>query len=64
MECKKLIKCPLLEDEVSRWGDIPYCVMIYDELTTWTLDELCYKKFMECPAYKKVLNENKKCSTE
>ncbi len=64
MECKELIKCPLLEDEVSRWDNIPYCVMVYNELTAWTLGELCYKNYTECPTYKKVLNENKKCSTE
>lgn len=57
-------KCPRLEDEVPRGKDIPYCVMLYNKLTLWTLDELCYKNFTECPAYKKFLQENKKCSTE
>lgn len=64
MEYEEIIKCPLLEDEVSRWDAIPYCVMIYNELTAWTLDELCYKNFTECPTYKKFVQEKEKCSTE
>ena len=58
------IKCPLLEDQESIWDDIPYCVRLYNKLTLWTLDELCYKNFTECPTYKKFVQENEKCSTE
>ena len=58
-------KCPLLEDEVSKWAKTPCCVMLYNELTAWTLSELCYKNFKECPTYKKVLEEaNKKRPAE
>jgi len=64
MDCEEIIKCPLLEDEIPSWNDIPYCVMLYNNLTLWTIDELCYKNFTECPAYKKFLQENKKCSPE
>lgn len=58
-------KCPLLEDQESKWDKIPYCAMLYSELTAWTLSELCYKNFVECPTYKKVLEEaNKKRPAE
>ena len=53
-------KCPFLEDEESKWAKIPYCVMVYNELTLWTLDKLCYKNFTECSAYKKAIEEAKK----
>jgi|GEM_PF-4219507 len=52
-------QCPLLEDFESFWSDIPYCAMLYDELTAWTLSELCRKDFNECPTYQKFLNETK-----
>ncbi len=53
-------KCPYLEDEKSVWADLPYCVMVYDELTVWTFEELCYKNFTECPVYKKIMEKVKK----
>lgn len=57
---EELTKCPLLEDDESIWCDIPYCTIIYDELTAWTLSELCYENYEECPVYKKYLNKTKK----
>ncbi len=51
-------KCPLLEDKESNWDEIPYCAMLYNKLTAWTLSELCYKNFTECPIYQKVKKEN------
>ena len=53
-------KCPLLEDEKSIWDKIPYCTVVYNELTSWTLCELCYKDFKECPAYKEFFTKSKK----
>ena len=48
-------KCPLLEDQESIWAEIPYCAMVYNELTARTLLEFCYKNFTECPAYIKAM---------
>lgn len=53
-------KCPLLEDQESKWDEIPYCAMLYSKLTAWTLSELCYKNFAECPTYKKCLKNQTK----
>lgn len=53
-------KCPLLEDQESKWDEIPYCAMLYSRLTAWTFSELCYKNFTECPTYKKALKETEK----
>lgn len=52
--------CPLLEFTKPLRGDAPHCIMIYDDLTLWTLDELCYKSFEKCPIYQKVKNESEK----
>lgn len=52
-------KCPLLEDKETVWENIPYCSFVYGELTAWTLDELCFKNFKDCPVYKKFLDEQK-----
>lgn len=52
-------KCPLLEDQESTWDKVPYCAVLYNELTTWTLSELCYKNFKDCPKYKKVIEKVK-----
>ncbi|MBR5544851.1 MAG: hypothetical protein IKU66_05195 [Clostridia bacterium] len=51
-------KCPLLEDSIPQQRILPHCVIIYDDLTLWTIEELCYKNFIECPTYKKVKEEN------
>ena len=51
------IKCPFLEDEESIWANIPYCVIVYGELTAWTLTELCRKDFKKRPAYIKTMNK-------
>lgn len=51
------IKCPFLEDDESIWDEIPYCVIVYDKLTAWTISELCYKDFQKCPAYIKTMNK-------
>lgn len=57
-------KCPLLEDQESIWAEIPYCAMVYNELTAWTLSELCYKNFTECPAYIKAMKQTKQGQTD
>ncbi len=48
---------PLLEDTVPQQKIIPHCVMLYNDLTLWTIEELCYKNFTACPTYKKVKEE-------
>lgn len=53
-------KCPLLEDNESIWDKIPYCTIVYNELTAWTLCELCYKNYEECPAYKEFISKSQK----
>ena len=55
-------KCPLLEDRVPQQKIIPHCVMLYEDLTLWTIEELCYKNFTECPTYIRFLNEADKKS--
>lgn len=52
-------KCPLLEDRIPQHKIIPHCVMLYDDLTLWTIEELCYKNFTKCPVYQKVKYEEK-----
>ena len=57
--------CPLLEFTKPQRGDAPHCIMIYNDLTLWTLNELCHKNFEKCPTYKKTIEEaNKKCPTK
>ena len=53
-------KCPLLEDRIPQQKILPHCVMLYEDLTLWTIEELCYKNYIECPTYKKVKEENSK----
>ena len=55
-------KCPLLEDRIPRQRILPHCTMLYDRLTLWTIEELCYKDFTKCPTYIKYLNETNKKS--
>ena len=58
MFIKEPIKCPFFEDKESIWADIPYCVIVYGELTAWTLTELCGKDFHKCPAYIKTIKKS------
>ena len=53
-------KCPLLEDRIPHQRIVPHCVLLYDELTAWTIEELCYKNFTECPTYKKAIEQSTK----
>lgn len=52
--------CPLLEYSYLHRGFNPHCVMIYDDLTIWTIEELCNKNFTKCPVYKKTIDSTKK----
>ena len=52
--------CPLLEIAKPQQGIAPHCVMIYDDLTVWTLEKLCHKNFKKCPIYQKAKKENSK----
>ncbi len=62
MYFEDLDKCPLLEDTIPQKRVLPHCVMNYDNLTLWTIEELCYKNYIECPTYVKFLNEATKKS--
>lgn len=46
--------CPFLESTKPQLGISPHCVMIYDDLTLWTLEKLCHKNFEKCPVYQKA----------
>lgn len=46
--------CPFLEATHLYKGLNPHCVMIYNDLTLWTIEELCCKSFTDCPTYKEA----------